>query len=283
MKSDIGFQQLIGILLPGIILSISLFMYFDLSVSSKNLSSIIVSKVSYITLFGIFLFFAGVLFGMLNDALHHLIEFIFFLIIRLKTDAVKSKLSLKKIVNTIFKMERGKGQVLSSQMESPTYNLNIIGTDNLKYMEEEFYYSDFFLNTIIPLIILGTVLPDFLNHYIFTENEHNIFFIKHLGFIIYCLGFLSLLAGIGTLLSYRQNIAQLIKGSLANSSEIFTCKEASIFLKLDEHIIFELVHAKKIPNKEILGQIRFLRSDLINWMSDNKSQCDISDSNPERN
>lgn len=48
--------------------------------------------------------------------------------------------------------------------------------------------------------------------------------------------------------------------------EILTTREAAEFLKLSVATIYTLQREKKIPCKKIGGQIRFVKSELIDWM-----------------
>ena len=50
--------------------------------------------------------------------------------------------------------------------------------------------------------------------------------------------------------------------------EILTIEEAAELLKIGKRSIYKLAMAKKIPAKKVLNKWRFVRNDLIKWVSD---------------
>ena len=50
--------------------------------------------------------------------------------------------------------------------------------------------------------------------------------------------------------------------------EILKIEEAAALLKLGKRSIYKLAVAKKIPAKKVLNKWRFVRKELIQWVSD---------------
>ena len=50
--------------------------------------------------------------------------------------------------------------------------------------------------------------------------------------------------------------------------EILTITEAAELLQLGKRSIYKLAETKKIPAKKVLNKWRFVRKDLIQWVSD---------------
>ena len=53
-----------------------------------------------------------------------------------------------------------------------------------------------------------------------------------------------------------------------NDKEILTIEEAAELLKIGKRSVYKLAKAKKIPAKLVLNKWRFVREDLIKWVSD---------------
>ena len=53
-----------------------------------------------------------------------------------------------------------------------------------------------------------------------------------------------------------------------NDKEILTIEEAADLLKIGKRSVYKLAQAKKIPAKLVLNKWRFVRKDLIKWVSD---------------
>ena len=53
-----------------------------------------------------------------------------------------------------------------------------------------------------------------------------------------------------------------------NDKEILTIEEAAELLKIGKRSVYKLAKAKKIPAKLVLNKWRFVRKDLIKWVSD---------------
>lgn len=263
--SNIGFQRWIALVIPGIVLALSLLMQFDLMLSSKNLGELVLSSGKYSTVAGIVLFFIGLILGLLVDAVHHIVEYVILVVLRLIKDCATKDLSFIATVKNVLTMERGKGHVMADKTESPLYNLAMIGIEELRYMEEEFYYSEFFFNMVLPLIVLGFVFPEYIKTWSILCGLDP--FIESYGrVIIQCVAFFSLIAGIGILISYRQGMELLREGSLARSSDVLTLKEAALFLRMNDSVLLELAQAGQVPRKLITGEFLFLRSELKRWI-----------------
>jgi len=50
--------------------------------------------------------------------------------------------------------------------------------------------------------------------------------------------------------------------------EILTIEEAAELMRIGSRSMYKLAMAKKIPAKKVLNKWRFVREDLINWVSD---------------
>ena len=51
------------------------------------------------------------------------------------------------------------------------------------------------------------------------------------------------------------------------SAEILTLAEAAEFVKISERTMWKLASERKIPHRKVGAQYRFLRSQLLDWMS----------------
>lgn len=52
------------------------------------------------------------------------------------------------------------------------------------------------------------------------------------------------------------------------NDEILTAKEAAEYLKISLQTIYQLKAAGKVPFKKIGGSLRFLKSELYNWLKE---------------
>ena len=53
-----------------------------------------------------------------------------------------------------------------------------------------------------------------------------------------------------------------------DDKEILTIEEAAELLKIGKRSVYKLAKAKKIPAKMLLNKWRFVRKELIQWVSD---------------
>ena len=51
------------------------------------------------------------------------------------------------------------------------------------------------------------------------------------------------------------------------NNDILTIEEAAEYLKLGKRSIYKLAKSGEIPHKKVLNKYRFVREDLIKWVS----------------
>lgn len=68
----------------------------------------------------------------------------------------------------------------------------------------------------------------------------------------------------------RDAVKEVSQNTTEQKNEIFTIEEAADYLQIPKNTLYQFTHRRKIPFHKIGRSLRFKKSDLNDWIDDNR-------------